>query len=122
MRPGVELLARARIPRVVGVLIHYAVMAGVIALLIMIVVPRALDQVEQALGTQGVPTSTADLNKAAKHSTGVRHKLLVALQHRLTKLNTTSLVSPAINATMKAFEVLIGSSSCSPRRLLDLRA
>ena len=70
MRPGVELLARARIPRVVGVLIHFAVMAGVIALLIMIVVPRALDQVQQALGTQGVPTSTADLNKAANHSTG----------------------------------------------------
>jgi predicted PurR-regulated permease PerM len=107
MRPGVELLARARIPRVVGVLIHYAVMAGLIALLIWIVVPRALDQVQQALGTQGVPTSTADLNKAAKHSTGVRHKVLVALQHRLTKLNTTSLVSPAINATLKAFEAFI---------------
>src|SRR3954470_21474318 len=61
MRPGVEVLARARIPRVAGILLHYAAMAGVVALLIWLVVPRALDQVQQALGTQGVPTSTADI-------------------------------------------------------------
>jgi predicted PurR-regulated permease PerM len=107
MRPGVDRLARAHIPRVAGVLIHYAAVAGLIALVIWLVVPRALDQVQQALGTQGVPTSTADLNRAARHSTGVRHKLLVALQHRLAKLKATSLVTPAINATLKAFEAFI---------------
>ena len=108
MRPGVEMLAtRARIPRVVGVLLHYAAFAGLVALLIWRVVPRALDQVQQALGTKGVPTSSADLKRAAKHSTGVRHKVLVALQHRLEKLHTSSLVSPAINATLKAFEAFI---------------
>jgi predicted PurR-regulated permease PerM len=107
MRPGVELLARARIPRVFGILIHYAAIAGVVALLIWLVVPRALDQVQEALGTQGVPTSTADIRKAARHSTGVRHKVLLALQHRLEKLQLSSVVSPAINATLKAFEALI---------------
>jgi predicted PurR-regulated permease PerM len=107
MRPGVEALARRRVPRVLGVLIHYAAIAAVMALLIWLVVPRALDQVQQALGTNGVPTSTADIRKAAEHSTGVRHKVLLALQHRLERLRVSSVVSPAINATLKAFEALI---------------
>src|SRR5262249_55089538 len=65
-------------------------------------------QVQEALGTNGVPTSTTDLKKAARHTTGTRHRILVTLQHRLEKLHVSSLVSPAINATLKAFEALIG--------------
>ena len=108
MRPGVEALARRRIPRVVGVLLHYAVLIGLIALFLWLVVPRALDQVQQALGTNGVPTSTSDLRQAAKHTTGIRHKVLVSLQHRLERLNTGSVLSPAIDVTLRVFEGLVG--------------
>jgi predicted PurR-regulated permease PerM len=108
MRPGVDKLARRRVPRPVGVLLHYAALVGLVALFLWLVVPRALDQVQQALGTNGVPTSTQDLKRAAKHTTGIRHKVLVSLQHRLQRLKTSSVVSPAIDVTLKVFEAFVG--------------
>jgi predicted PurR-regulated permease PerM len=108
MRPGVEALARRRIPRPAGVLLHYAVIVGLVALFLWLVVPRALDQVQQALGTNGVPTSAQDFKRAAKHSTGIRHKVLVSLQHRLERLNSASVISPAVDVTLKVFEALVG--------------
>ena len=50
LRPGIERLARAGIPRGFGLLIHYAVLTGVIAFALWMVVPRAVDQVQSALG------------------------------------------------------------------------
>jgi predicted PurR-regulated permease PerM len=71
------------------------------------VVPRAVDQVSQALG--GVPTSRQELNRQAKHSTGIKHQVLVAVQKRLTKLpKAGSVFHGAIAVGLKAFEVLIG--------------
>src|ERR1700739_1805640 len=56
MRPGVEWLhARARIPRSAGVLIHYLTLLGLLALVLWLIVPRALSQIEQAVGN--VPTT-----------------------------------------------------------------
>ena len=55
MRPGVERLAERRVPRPAGVLLHYLAVAGAIALLLWLVVPRAVDQVGNALGS--VPSS-----------------------------------------------------------------
>src|ERR1700682_4368175 len=57
MRPGVEALHGRRIPRAVGVLIHYAVFAAVIGLFLWLVVPRALQQVDHAV--QNVPTTSS---------------------------------------------------------------
>jgi len=54
MRPGVERLAQHRIPRPVGVALHYLALLAVLALLLWLVVPRAIDQVDQAIG--GVPS------------------------------------------------------------------
>jgi predicted PurR-regulated permease PerM len=108
MRPGVDGLARHRVPRPAGVLLHYAALIGLVALFLWLVVPRAQTQVQQALGTSSVPTSAKDLKRAAKHTTGIRHKLLVSLQHRLERLNSGSIVSPAIDVTLKVFEALIG--------------
>jgi hypothetical protein len=65
-------------------------------------------QVQQALGTDGVPTSTSDIGRAARHTTGIRHKVLVSLQHRLERLNMTSVLNPAIDVTLPVFEALIG--------------
>ena len=107
MRPGVDRLAAWRIPRPVGVGLHYLAIAGALALLLWLVVPRAVDQVSQALG--GVPTSRAELNRQAKHSKGIKHQVLVAVQKRLTKLpKAGSVFHGAVAVGFKAFELLIG--------------
>ena len=68
--------------------------------------PRAQSQVQQALGTSSIPTSTQDVKRAAKHTTGIRHKLLLSLQHRLERLGVGA--EPAIDVTLKVFEGFIG--------------
>src|SRR5579871_1384573 len=65
MRPGVDWLAARRVPRPAGVLIHYLALLGVIALLLWLIVPSAVSQVQQAIGN--VPTSHAEIAKAARH-------------------------------------------------------
>ena len=107
VRPGVERLAEWRIPRPAGVLLHYLAVAGAIALLLWLVVPRAVDQVGHALGS--VPTSRQELKQQAKHSTGIKHEVLAGVQKRLKKLpKAGSLVHGAVAIGVKAFEVLIG--------------
>jgi predicted PurR-regulated permease PerM len=107
MRPGIEWLHERRVPRSVGLAIHYLALAGVVALFLWLVVPRAVTQVGDALGN--VPTSTTELNKATRNSTGIKHELLQAVQKRLKKLPTAgSAVHASISVTKAAFEVLIG--------------
>jgi predicted PurR-regulated permease PerM len=107
MRPGVERLASKGVPRPAGVLLHYTALAAAIALLLWLVVPRAVDQVSQALGS--VPTSRQELNQQAKHSTGIKHQLLVGVQKRLKKLPSAGDVfHGAVGIGVKAFEVLVG--------------
>jgi predicted PurR-regulated permease PerM len=107
MRPGVDWLARHRVPRSAGVAVHYVVVLGLIALFLWLIVPRAVTQITQA--TRSVPTSAADLKRAANKSTGVKHDILIGIQKRLEKLPSgTGLVHPAITITTTAFEVLIG--------------
>jgi putative heme transporter len=107
MRPGVERLAERRVPRPAGVLLHYLAVAGAIALLLWLVVPRAIDQVGHALGT--VPTSRQELNQQAKHSTGIKHEVLMGVQKRLKRLpRAGSLVHGAVAIGVKALEVLVG--------------
>jgi predicted PurR-regulated permease PerM len=106
MRPGIESLHRRGLPRSVGLAIHYLAIAGVVALFLWLVVPRALTQIGDAVGT--VPTSRSELNKAAKNSTGIKHELLVSLQKRLKRLpEAGSLFHASVTVTKTAFEVLI---------------
>ncbi len=107
MRPGIDLLAQWRIPRPFGVLIHYLVLVAAIALLLWLVVPRAVDQVNQALG--GVPTSQQELKQKAKHSTGFKHQFFVGLQKRLKKLPSAgSVLHASVTFGTKALEALVG--------------
>jgi predicted PurR-regulated permease PerM len=107
MRPGIDALHARRVPRSVGLTIHYLALAGIVALFLWLVVPRAVTQVGDAIGT--VPTSSSELNRAAKESTGIKHEILVAVQKRLKRLpDASSLVHASVTVTKTAFEVLIG--------------
>jgi predicted PurR-regulated permease PerM len=108
MRPGVEALHRHRIPRSVGVLVHYAVLATAIGLFLWLVVPRALAQVDNAVAS--VPATQNQIGDAARNSSGIKHDVLLGLQRRLSKLPQASeLVRPAVHLTLAAFEVLIAT-------------
>jgi predicted PurR-regulated permease PerM len=107
MRPGIDWLAERKVPRPLGVALHYLVIAAALALMLWLVVPRAIDQVDQALG--GVPTSQQELQQKAKHSTGIKHQFFVGLQKRLAKLPSAgSVVHGAVSVGTKAIEVLVG--------------
>lgn len=108
MRPGVDWLhKRWHVPRSVGVLIHYVLLFGLIGLVLWLVVPRALSQVQQAIGT--VPTSSSELKHAANHSTGIKHEILVGIEKRLKTVPAgTGLVHQAVTVTKTAFEVIVG--------------
>jgi predicted PurR-regulated permease PerM len=103
MRPSVEALRdRYRIPRGGGILLHYAALAGLLGLLLWLVVPRAIDQIQRA-------TSSERLESQARQTTGVKHDLLVGLQNRLEDLPSgAQLVDPALEVTLTAFEIFIG--------------
>ena len=108
MRPSVEWLnRRARVPRGVGVVLHYLGFLAAIGLFLYLVVPAAITQVDHAIGH--VPTSTSELHQAAVHSHGVRHEILSAIDKRLHQLPSgTKLLHPAIAVTSKLFEVVVG--------------
>ena len=102
MRPGIDALHRRRIPRGIGVALHYLVLAGLVALFLWLVVPRAVTQVQNAVGAE-------QLRHAARNSSGVKHDILVSLQKRLERLPSGSkLVKPAAEVTKRAFEAMIG--------------
>jgi predicted PurR-regulated permease PerM len=108
MRPGVDWLhKRARVPKGFGVLIHYAVVLGLVALLLWLVVPSATTQIQQAIGQ--VPASASQLHKQATQSHGIKRQILLGLQKRLKKLPSgAGLVHPALTVTKTAFEVVVG--------------
>jgi predicted PurR-regulated permease PerM len=105
MRPGVDALRRRRVPRGVGIGLHYVVLAGLVALAVWLAVPRALHQVDQALGPGGAKTQ---LTQQARQSTGVKHDILVGVRNRLERANRAELIKPATEIGVKAFEALIG--------------
>ncbi|TML61356.1 MAG: AI-2E family transporter [Actinobacteria bacterium] len=105
LRPGIERLARAGIPRGFGLLIHYVVLTGLIALALWMVVPRAVDQVQSALGG----TTKAQIHQEAKNSKGIKHEVLTAIDKRLREVpKAGDLLHPAVEVTLKVFEILLG--------------
>ncbi len=107
MRPGIEALRRRGVPRGAGVAIHYVGLIALIAALLWVVVPRATQQVSNALGD--LPSSPAELETEANQSTGVRREILEGIQQRLEELPSASeLVDPALEIGFIGFEILIG--------------
>jgi predicted PurR-regulated permease PerM len=108
MRPGVEWLRAHRVPGGIGVALHYVVLAGLVALFLWLVVPRAIDQLSQATGGN-LPTSKQELQEATRNSSGVKHEILSAINDRLKRLPSgPSVVHPALSVTTAAFEAIIG--------------
>ena len=102
MQPGVDALRRHGVPRSVGVLLHYLAFAGALGLFLWLAVPQAIDQVQQALGGGG-------LTQATRHSTGIKHDILAALDRWLRDLPSGSKLAPqAFGVGKRAFEILIG--------------
>jgi predicted PurR-regulated permease PerM len=105
MRPGVDGLARKGLPRPVGLLVNYLALAGLLALLLWIVVPRAVNQVQGALGG----STKAEIHREATQSKGIKHEILTAIDRRLRELpKAGELFHPALEITIKAFEIVLG--------------
>jgi predicted PurR-regulated permease PerM len=104
IRPGVEAMRRRRVPRGFGVLVHYALFFGLIALGLWLIVPASIDQVQAALGPSN------GLRTEAQHATGVKQDILMALDRRLRDVPSGGeLVDPAVHYGRTAFEVVIGT-------------
>lgn len=102
MRPSVDALQRLRIPRGIGILLHYALLVGLIGVLLWAVVPRAIDQVQEALGEENLREETAQ-------SEGWKREVLTGIQNRLEDLPAADeLVDPAVEVTVIGFEIFIG--------------
>jgi predicted PurR-regulated permease PerM len=107
MRPGVDSLQRRRVPRALGIAIHYLGLAAFVAILLALVVPVAVDQIQEAI--QRLPTSSAELERRAESSTGIEHDILVGIQRYLEDLpRPRELVDPALQLTLLGFEILVG--------------
>jgi predicted PurR-regulated permease PerM len=105
LRPSIEWLTRRRVPAPLGLALHYLALVGALAVALAFAVPAALHQIDHALS----PSGKAEVARAAKHSTGVKHQVLTALQKRLNNLPKRSeLVKPAVGIGRKAFEAVIG--------------
>lgn len=96
MRPSVEALRRRGIPRGAGVLLHYAVLVGLLGLLLWAVVPRAVNQVQNAIGD-------------SEDETGIKGEVLGWLDRRLERLpSPEELADPALEATILGVEIAVG--------------
>jgi predicted PurR-regulated permease PerM len=96
MRPSVEALKRRHVPRGVGILLHYAALVLLLGLLLWAVVPRAVSQVQSAIGD-------------SESATGIKGDVLGWLDRRLERLpSPEELVDPALEATLLGFEIAVG--------------
>ena len=99
MRPGIDSMARRRIPRSVGVLLHYLVLLGLVAAFLSFVVPHLVTQVQEAVNAA----------QSGHHGGGFKGKLLDAIQRRLNNLPSGSkLIHPALSVGETAIKVLVG--------------
>ncbi|HZG34408.1 MAG TPA: AI-2E family transporter [Gaiellaceae bacterium] len=107
MRPTVEALRRRHVPRGAGIALHYVAFVALLVGFLWTVVPRAVDQIDEAVG--GIPQTRASLDEEARASTGLKHDLLLGVQRRLEDLpSADSLVDPAVELTLTMFEVGLG--------------
>ena len=102
MRPGIERLRDWRVPRGVGLAIHYVALIAVAALLVAAAVPVAVTQV-----TEAVPEQQSQLQEAAREETGFRHDVLIGIRDALEGLpSADQLVNPELG--LLGVEIAVG--------------
>jgi len=105
LRPGIERLRSAGVPRGLGLALHYLALAGLLTVALWFVVPRAVDQVQNALGG----TTQAEIHQEAANSKGLKHEVLTAIDKRLREVpKAREFLHPAVEVTLKVFEVVLG--------------
>ncbi len=124
MRPGIEALRRRRVPTGVGIAVHYLALVGLFALIVWLVVPRALTQVENALGVSGLPTSAGDLNHAANalDRRQARHPRRAAAPPRTSAVRVEARPARSPGRGDRVRDPRRHLLRLRERRLLDLRA
>ena len=80
MRPGVEGLRRRGVPQSLAILFFFVTVLGILGVFIWLAVPPAIHEVGQALAQPGPSGSEI------RHSTGIRHDVLVWLDKSLHDL------------------------------------
>jgi predicted PurR-regulated permease PerM len=102
MRPGIEKLAEWRIPRSVGVLLHYLALVGVVALFLSFVVPALSTEAQTALQT------VQDARGAAPNGS-FKERILSDLARHLQHLpSTDALVRSTVSVGEEAVKILVG--------------
>jgi len=100
MRPGVDWLRRHGIPKAIGVLLHYLVLLGLVAVFLAFVVPQLVHEIQAALSPSA---------QTLQHPTGFKDQILNGLQRRLGHVPSLGkLVHPALSAGEEALKVLVG--------------
>src|SRR5438128_9918351 len=84
IRPTVEALRSRGVPRPLSVLLHYLAFAGVAALVLWLVVPGVLHEVQAVLAQ--APHSRGELHRQAAATHGVKHAVFQALDEALRKV------------------------------------
>jgi predicted PurR-regulated permease PerM len=108
MRPGIDALRRWKVPRGVGIMLHYLGLVAAVGLLIYFVVPAAIEQIREA-----VPTSEAELERETEQASGIKEQVLLSIQRRLEELPSADEIAeraldPALEITVTAFEIFLG--------------
>jgi predicted PurR-regulated permease PerM len=107
MRPGIEALHRRGVPRSVGLMLHYAVFAGVLALALWFGVPRALNQVTSAI--ENLPQTRQAIGAEAKQSSGIKQEILLSVQRRLKEVPSGHALFETLRTIgVTAFEIGVG--------------
>lgn len=83
MRPGIDSLVRAGIPRALALVAHFALFLGVVALLIWLIVPVVFEQAQQALAD--APRHDAATDHGLLYS--VREQALGSLESKLSEIS-----------------------------------
>jgi len=101
MRPGVEWLHRRRVPQSVSILLFFVLILGLFGVFIWLAVPPAIREVGQALSHPGPSGSSL------RHSTGIRHDVLVWLDKNLHHLPSGSIIHPVATYGQKATKAAV---------------
>ena len=99
MRPSVDRLARHGVPRGIGVLCHYLVLAGVFGFGVYVAVPQLVDQAHAAVAQRGAGGGHSGLGAA------IGGRTVDALATWIASPSLNDVLEPTLRATQKALGI-----------------